>query len=125
VSFALAQFEDLLWKAGLYGAVRAVMHGIPQNNHHFYAVLEHYNLETCTFFTSAREIGVALHEMCEISGLAMGNAPYEEYVPSTEEPYLLKKDDPLVYETYWEVLCHFHICAQTTGWRSGGIKQMV
>ena len=23
-----------------------------------------------------------------------------------------------------EVLCHFHICAQTTGWRSGGIKQI-
>jgi len=37
---------------------------------------------------------------------------------------LLKKSNPLVYETYLEVLCHFHICGQVTRWRSGGIKQM-
>jgi len=54
----------------------------------------------------------------------IGDAPYEEYVPSTEELHLLKKSDPLVYETYWEVLCHFHICGQVTGWRSGGVKQI-
>jgi len=29
-----------------------------------------------------------------------------------------------VYETYWEVLCHFHICGQTTVWRNRGVKQM-
>jgi len=37
---------------------------------------------------------------------------------------MLKKSDPLMYETYWEVLCHFHICRQVTGWTSMGIKQM-
>ena len=42
----------------------------------------------------------------------------------TEELHLLKKSDPLVYKTYWEVLCHFHICGQVTGWRSGGVEQM-
>jgi len=54
----------------------------------------------------------------------MGNASYEEYVPSIEELHLPKKDYPLVYETYWEVLYHFYIYGQTTGRRSGGINQM-
>ena len=52
----------------------------------------------------------------------MGELPYEEYIPSTEELHLLKRDAPQVYETYWEVLFHFHICAQVTKWRSGGVK---
>jgi len=69
-------------------------------------------------------MGFDLHEMYEIPGLVMGNAPYEKYVPSTKELHLLKKDDSLVYETYWEVLCHFNNCSQATNWRSGGIKQM-
>ena len=29
-----------------------------------------------------------------------------------------------MYETYWEVLCHFHICGQITSWRNRGVKQM-
>jgi len=62
--------------------------------------------------------------MYEVSGLVIRDAPYEEYVPSTEKQHLLKKNDPLVYETYWEVLCHFHICGQVTRWRSGGVKQI-
>ena len=53
------------------------MHGIPQSNHHFYTVLERYNLKTCTFFTPIGEMGVALYEMYEISGLVMGDALYE------------------------------------------------
>ena len=64
----------------------------------------------------------ALHEMFEVSGLFMGDLPYEKYIPSTEELHLLKKNDPQVYETHWEVLCHFHICAHATGWRSEGVK---
>ena len=62
--------------------------------------------------------------MYEVSGMVIGDAPYEEYVPSTKELHLLKKSDPLVDETYWEVLCHFHICGQVTEWRSRGVKQM-
>jgi len=65
-----------------------------------------------------------LHEMFEVSGLSMRDLPYEEYIPSTEELHLLKSDAPHMYEIYWEALCHFHICAQVTGWRSGGVKQM-
>ena len=69
-------------------------------------------------------MGLALHEIYKVSGLMIGEAPYEKYVLSTEELHLLKKSDPLVHETYWEDLCHFHICRQVTGWKSGGIKQM-
>ena len=29
-----------------------------------------------------------------------------------------------MYATYWEVLCHFHICIKLTVLRSGGVKQM-
>jgi len=57
--------------------------------------------------------------MYEVSGLVIEDAPYEEYAPLPKELHLLKKSDPLVYETYWEVLCHFHICGQVTGWRVG------
>jgi len=46
-------------------------------------------------------MGLALHEIYEVLGLVIGDAPYEEYVLSTEELHLLKKRDPLVYETYW------------------------
>ena len=66
VSFALALFEVLLWQVGLYGAVRAIMHGILQSNHHFYTILERYNPETCTFFTPVREMGFTLMR-CTIS----------------------------------------------------------
>ena len=122
VNFTLVQLEDFLWQASLYGALWVVLHGIPQSNHHFYAVLERNNPETCTFFTPVEEMGFILNEMYEVSGLMMRDIPYEEYIPSTEELHLLKKDVLLVYETYWEVLCYFHICVQMTGWRYGGFK---
>ena len=38
----------------------------------FFAMLEHYNPETCKFFTLVKEMGFAFHEMYEVSGLAMG-----------------------------------------------------
>ena len=54
----------------------------------------------------------------------LSEMPYEKYVLTTEELHLLKKDDPQVYEIYWELLCHFHICGQTTGWRNRSVKHM-
>ena len=56
--------------------------------------------------------------------MPMGDLPYEEYIPNIEKLHLMKKNAPLVYETYWEVLCHFYICAQITGQRAGEVKQM-
>jgi len=63
VGFALAEFEDLLLQVGLYEAIRTAQYGIPQSTQLFYAILERYNPETCTFFTTIGEIGLALHEM--------------------------------------------------------------
>ena len=85
-------------------------------------MLERYNPEICTFFIPVGEMGLTLNEKYEVSGLMMGDIPYEEYIPSIEELYLMEDSAPLVY-TYWEVLCHFHICAEITSWRAEGIKQ--
>jgi len=109
---------------GLYHSVRAVQYGLPQSFHNFYGILEHYNHLTGTFFTPVGEMGLALNELYEVSGLVMGDAPYEEYVLTYEELHLLKNENPQVYETYWEVLCHFHICGQITSWRNRGVKQI-
>jgi len=49
----------------------------------FYAVLELYCPSTGTFFTLVRELGLALHEMWEISKLPIGYLLYEEYFPYT------------------------------------------
>ena len=100
VGFVLTELEDLLKQSGLCQAVRAVQYGILQSSHHFYGVLECYNPLAGTFFTLVGEMRLALHELYEVSGLVIGDAPYEEYVPTTEELHLLKKEDSQVYETY-------------------------
>ena len=84
----------------MYSAVRATCYGIALSDYNFFGVLEKYNPDTNTFFTPVGEIGFALDEMFEVSGLSTGDRPYEEYIPSTEELYLLKRDAPQVYETY-------------------------
>jgi len=63
-------------------------------------MLECYNLETCHLFTPVEEMGFVLYEIYEVSGLAMGDIPCEEYIPGTEKLHLMKQDAPLVYETY-------------------------
>jgi len=115
VGFVLPEFEK---QVGLYHAVRAVQYGLPQSSHHFCGVLERYNHLTGKFFTPVGEMRLALHELYEVSGLVIGDTPYEEYITTIEELHLLKKEDPQVYETYWEVLCHFHI------WRNKGVKKI-
>ena len=124
VGFVLTDLKELLGHVGLYPAVRAVQWGVPPSSHNFFGVLERYNSLTGTFFTPVGEMGLALHELHEVSGLASGDIPYEEYVPTTKELRFLEKEFPAVYETYWEVMCHFHICGQITGWRSQGVKQL-
>jgi hypothetical protein len=63
--------------------------------------------------------------MFEVSGLSMGELPYEEYIPGAEELQILRRDAPQLYEAYWELLCHYHICLQLNKQRSGGISQKV
>ena len=66
-------------------------------------------------------MGLALNDMYEVSRLVMGDIPYEE---SVKELHLMEDSAPFVYVTYWEVLCHFHICIEITNLRSEGVKRM-
>jgi len=61
VSFVLEDLREELIQTNLYAAVRAVQYGIPQSHHHFFAMLERYSLETCTFFTPVGEMKFVLH----------------------------------------------------------------
>ena len=56
-----------------------------------------------------------------MSGLPAGEFPYEEHVPPSAELELLKVQDPELYSTYWEVLCHFFICGESKGLGRGGV----
>ena len=56
--FVLTEFGDLLKQVGLYHAVRAIQHGLPQSSHHFYGVLERYNPLTGTLFTRLERWGL-------------------------------------------------------------------
>ena len=70
----------------------------------FYAILELYCLVSGTFFTPVGELGMALHEMWEVSNLPVGSMPYEEYFPCTEELEQLEKYGPALHETYRELM---------------------
>ena len=60
------------------------MYGIPVSCRHFLALLETYMPDSNTFLTSGGELGLALHEMHQVSGLPMGDCPYQEYFPSNQ-----------------------------------------
>ena len=100
VCYVLKELEEPLLQCGLYHAVKAVCYKIAPSHYNFFAILEKYNPDTCTFFTLVGEMGFALHEMFEVSGLSMGNLPYEEYISGTKELHLLKRDAPQEYQTY-------------------------
>jgi len=40
----------------------------------------------------------------------MGSLSYEEYFPCAEELTQLEKNEPMLYETYRELICHYYIC---------------
>ena len=80
VSFILRELKEPLLQCGLYPTVRAVCYEIISSHYNFFEILEKYNPATCTFFTPVGKMGFALHEMFEVSGLSMGELPYEEYI---------------------------------------------
>ena len=100
VSFVLRELKEPLPQCGLYPAIRAVCYRIIPSHYNFFGILEKYNPDNCTFFTPVGEMGFALHVMFGVSGLPMGDLPYEECIPSIEGLHLLKRDAPWVYETY-------------------------
>src|SRR3954470_22498838 len=59
--------------------------------------------------------------MQHVSGLSAGKFPYEEHVPPSAELELLKIQDPELYSTYWEILCHFFICGELKDRGRGGV----
>jgi len=64
----------------------------------FYAIFELYCPVTGTFFTPLGELGMALHEMWEVSALQMGFLPYEALCEA--ELALLEKQEHALFETY-------------------------
>lgn len=116
--FHFEEVQGQLTKIGLYYIVWAVQHGIPPSHFHFFSILE-----LGTFFTSVGEMGLAFHQLYEVSSLPMGELPYEEYVPTEEDLDLLKAQNTLAYDTYWELMCYFHICGQMTKLRNQDVKQ--
>src|SRR4051812_29670412 len=99
----------------------AVRQGVRANVNNFLGMLEQYSPETCTFFTSVGEIGISPWEIQHVSSLPAGEFPYEEHVPPSAELELLKMQDPELYSTQWEVLCHFFICGESKGRGRGGV----
>jgi len=97
-------------KIGIHEAVRATCNGIEISVPNFFAIFELYCPASGTFFTPVGELGLALHEMKEISNLPMGSMPYKEYFPYSMELKQMEKDDPEMFETYRELMCHFYIC---------------
>ena len=67
---------------------------------------------------------MALHEMWEVSTLPMGSLPYEEYFPCEAELTLLEKQEPAMFETYQELMCHFNICSDVHGSYKGGLNSL-
>ena len=90
----------------------------------FFTIFELYCPASRTFFTPVSELELALHEIWEIFNLPMGSIPYEEYFPCTMELEQMEKDEPEMFETYQELMCHFFICMNVHNSRGNvnGIK---
>ena len=108
--YVLECFEAELMRIGFHEAVRATCHGIEISMPNFFGIFEPYYPASRSFFTPVSEVGLALHEMWEISNLLLGSMPYEKYFPYTMELEQMEKDNPDMFETYRELMCHFYIC---------------
>lgn len=86
--------------------------------------MELYNAGTCTLFTPIGEIGIAVHEMHEVTGLPEGDYPYKEFILNHWEFRALEKQNSRIYGTYWEVLCHYFICMDVHVKKESGITPM-
>jgi len=116
-NYVLNEFSDELKRLRLYEAVRSTCNEMEISVPNFYAILELYCPFTGIFFTPIEELGLALHEMWEVSKLPMGNLPYEEYFPCAQELQQLSSQNRALYETFRELMCHFQICLDINGAR--------
>jgi len=106
----LKAFEDDLKQLGFHEAVRATCFGISISMPIFDAILEMYYPVSRAFFTPVGELGMALHEMWEVSNLPMCSLPYEECFLCAEQLEQLEKKESVLHETYRELMCYFYIC---------------
>jgi len=72
-NYVLDQFGDEFDRLGLNEAVKANCYRIKISVPTIYTIPELYCSSTGTFFTPVRELGLAFHEMWEVSKLPMGN----------------------------------------------------
>ena len=84
------------------------MYGLPVSSCHLLALLELYNPDCNTFLTCSGELGLALHEMHKVSSLSIGDCPYQEYFPYNLQLGQLKRDSSDMYDTLWDLTCHYH-----------------
>ena len=91
ILYVLTHFREDLERLGLHEAIRATCYDIQMSIANFYAIFELYCPATGTFFTPVGELGMALHEIWEISALPMGSFAYEEYFPCEAELALPEK----------------------------------
>ncbi|XP_020250822.1 uncharacterized protein LOC109828202 [Asparagus officinalis] len=107
--YVLHRWDQELRDLGLYAPIRASMHGLPVSADHFMALFESYIPETNTFLTKYGELGLPLHEMMKVSGLPLGNTPYQEYFPNNRQLMKMKKACSPAYDILWELTCHYQI----------------
>jgi len=55
---------------------------------------------------------------------ANGSLPYEEYFSYEAELALLEKQEPTLFETYRELMCHSYICSDMHGSYKGGSSSL-
>ena len=79
--YVLKYFGEDLKILRLYEAVRATSYRTKISILNFYTIFELYCLALGTFFTPVGKLGLALHEMWEVSNLSIGSIPYEECWP--------------------------------------------
>lgn len=90
----LEKYEDILKAIVMFYAMRATRSGLETNPTMFIALAERYNCHTGTFFMPGGEMGLALHEMYEVSTLPWSEEPYEEYTPTNKELRELGGENP-------------------------------
>lgn len=95
--------------------------GFCQSYDNFFGVFDFYNPDSGTFFTPIGELRIAYHEMHYVSGLPYGKFPYEGCFPPSGELEQWEKIFEAL-ETYWEVLCHIHICLDLCYRHKGGLS---
>ena len=108
--YVLEYFVEDLKQLGLHEAVRATCFSMEVSVPNFYTILELFCLASGTFFTSVGELRLVLHKIWEVFNLLIDSLSYEEYFPCVEELEQLKKEDPTLFESYRELMCHFYIC---------------